>query len=79
MNIRIEEVSLQVVQSRAEAQEDRIGENSHKRSSEFPKQNVSLVPRFPRFEFPTYDGKSDPLNWTNKCEQVFDHHNTPET
>jgi hypothetical protein len=29
------------------------------------------VPRFFKFEFPTYDSLDDPLNWLNHCEQFF--------
>lgn len=29
------------------------------------------VPRFYKLEFPKYDGKEDPLNWFNHCEQFF--------
>ena len=29
------------------------------------------VPRFHKLTFPTFDGKTDPLGWLNKCEQFF--------
>ena len=38
-------------------------------------------PRFhpcARIEFPTFDGKEDPLPWLNCCEMFFRCHNTPE-
>ena len=29
------------------------------------------VPRYHKLDFPTYDGKEDPLGWLNRCEQFF--------
>jgi hypothetical protein len=37
------------------------------------------VPRFYKLEFPKYDGKEDPLNWFNHCEQFFRGQKTPAT
>jgi hypothetical protein len=31
-----------------------------------------------RLEFPTYDGKEDPLPWLNRCETFFRSQGTPE-
>lgn len=31
----------------------------------------SNPPRFHRLEFPTYDGKEDPLGWLQRCDQFF--------
>jgi hypothetical protein len=31
-----------------------------------------------RLEFPTFDGKEDPLSWLNRCETFFRGQNTPE-
>ncbi|KAJ4758083.1 polyprotein [Rhynchospora pubera] len=29
------------------------------------------VPRYYKLDFPTFDGKEDPLGWLNRCEQFF--------
>jgi len=29
------------------------------------------IPRYHKMDFPTYDGKEDPLGWLNRCEQFF--------
>ncbi|KAJ4797074.1 hypothetical protein LUZ62_048320 [Rhynchospora pubera] len=29
------------------------------------------VPRYHKLDFPTFDGKEDPLSWINRCEQFF--------
>lgn len=31
----------------------------------------SVVPRFHKLDFPTYDGSIDPLGWLHRCEQYF--------
>jgi len=36
-----------------------------------PEPANPIVPRYQKLEFPTYDGKDDPLWWLNKCEQFF--------
>ena len=36
------------------------------------------VPRFHKLTFPTFDGKTDPLGWLNKCEQFFRGQHTRE-
>ncbi|KAK8951685.1 hypothetical protein KSP39_PZI004151 [Platanthera zijinensis] len=36
-----------------------------------------IVPRYTRLEFPTYDGKCDPLSWLTKCEQFFANQHVP--
>jgi len=36
-----------------------------------PEPANPIVPRYQKLEFPTYDGKDDPLGWLNKCEQFF--------
>ena len=38
-----------------------------------------LTPRLHKLNFPTYDGKEDPLPWINCCEQFFRGQKTPET
>jgi hypothetical protein len=38
-----------------------------------------LTPRIHKLNFPTYDGKEDPLLWINRCEQFFRGQKTPET
>ncbi|KAL4554165.1 hypothetical protein LXL04_039715 [Taraxacum kok-saghyz] len=35
------------------------------------------VPKFTKMEFPTYDGKEDPLAWLQKCEDFFEEQQTP--
>lgn len=35
------------------------------------------MPRFHKLSFPTFDGKTDPLGWLNKCEQFFRAQHTP--
>lgn len=37
----------------------------------------SRVPRFAKMEFPTYDGKGDPVEWLQKCEDFFEEQQTP--
>lgn len=32
----------------------------------------SIVPRYSKLEFPSYDGVNDPLIWIYKCEQFFE-------
>jgi hypothetical protein len=29
------------------------------------------IPRYHKLDFPTFDGKEDPLGWLNRCEQFF--------
>lgn len=41
--------------------------------------NALGVPRYHKLEFPTYDGKEDPLAWINHCEQFFRGQRTTET
>ena len=36
------------------------------------------MPRFHKLTFPTFDGKTDPLGWLNKCEQFFRGQHTRE-
>lgn len=36
------------------------------------------VPHFRKLTFPTFDGKSDPLGWLNKCDHFFRAQRTPE-
>jgi len=36
-----------------------------------PESANPIFPRYQKLEFPTYDGKDDPLGWLNKCEQFF--------
>jgi hypothetical protein len=36
------------------------------------------VPRFHRLEFATFDGKEDPIQWLNRCDQFFDGQRTIE-
>nr|KAJ0205953.1 hypothetical protein LSAT_V11C500272700 [Lactuca sativa] len=33
---------------------------------------ATRVPKFTKMEFPTYDGKDDPLAWLQKCEDFFE-------
>ncbi|KAL4563619.1 hypothetical protein LXL04_027664 [Taraxacum kok-saghyz] len=35
------------------------------------------VPRFAKMEFPTYDGKADPIEWLQRCEDFFEEQQTP--
>ncbi|KAL4582748.1 hypothetical protein LXL04_007307 [Taraxacum kok-saghyz] len=35
------------------------------------------VPRFAKMEFPTYDGKTDPLEWLQRCVDFFEEQQTP--
>ncbi|KAL4573462.1 hypothetical protein LXL04_020270 [Taraxacum kok-saghyz] len=35
------------------------------------------VPKFTKMEFPTYNGKDDPLAWLQKCEDFFEEQQTP--
>ena len=36
-----------------------------------------LVPRYSKLEFPSYDGRDDPLVWLRRCEQFFFSQRTP--
>nr|KAJ0227961.1 hypothetical protein LSAT_V11C100028230 [Lactuca sativa] len=38
---------------------------------------ATRVPKFTKIEFPTYDGKDDPLAWLHKCEDFFEEQQTP--
>nr|KAJ0227854.1 hypothetical protein LSAT_V11C100037070 [Lactuca sativa] len=38
---------------------------------------ATRVPKFTKMEFPTYDGKDDPLAWLQKCEDFFEEQQTP--
>ncbi|KAJ4786652.1 polyprotein [Rhynchospora pubera] len=45
---------------------------SNSKAEEHPKQRESQgVPRYYKLDFPTFDGKDDPLGWLNRCEQFF--------
>ena len=33
--------------------------------------------QYAKLEFPSYDGKDDPLGWLSHCEQFFSHQKTP--
>nr|KAJ0221896.1 hypothetical protein LSAT_V11C200051600 [Lactuca sativa] len=35
------------------------------------------VPRFAKMEFPTYDGKGNPVEWLQRCEDFFEEQQTP--
>ncbi|KAL4569165.1 hypothetical protein LXL04_024799 [Taraxacum kok-saghyz] len=35
------------------------------------------VPRFTKMEFPTYDGKGEPMEWLQKCEDFFEDQQNP--
>lgn len=37
------------------------------------------VPRFHNLEFPTFDGKEDPLGWPTRCDQFFRGQHTLDT
>ena len=36
-----------------------------------PEVEGVAVPKYHKLTFATYDGKEDPLDWLNKCEQFF--------
>ena len=36
-----------------------------------------LIPRYSKLEFPSYDGREDPLVWLRRCEQFFLSQRTP--
>ncbi|CAI9289990.1 unnamed protein product [Lactuca saligna] len=38
---------------------------------------ATRVPKFTKMEFPTYDGKDEPLAWLQKCEDFFEEQQTP--
>nr|KAJ0223305.1 hypothetical protein LSAT_V11C200068960 [Lactuca sativa] len=38
---------------------------------------ATRVLKFTKMEFPTYDGKDDPLAWLQKCEDFFEEQQTP--
>ncbi|CAO2204471.1 unnamed protein product [Urochloa humidicola] len=53
----------------------------HRRGPLDDDDDDSADPRFhprARIEFPTFDGKEDPLPWLNRCETFFRCQNTPE-
>ncbi|CAI9290843.1 unnamed protein product [Lactuca saligna] len=35
------------------------------------------VPRFPKMEFPIYEGKTDPIEWIQKCEDFIEEQQIP--
>ena len=35
-----------------------------------------MVPRYSMMEFPSYDGKGDPLGWLKCCERIFTNQGT---
>lgn len=43
-----------------------------------PHTPTAGVPRFHRLEFALFDGKEDPLQWLNRCEQFFEGQRTLE-
>lgn len=36
-----------------------------------PVPEATVVPRYHKLSFPTYDGKDDSLGWLNQCDQFF--------
>jgi hypothetical protein len=40
-------------------------------TSRAPLADTAGVPHYNKLDFPTYDGKEDPLEWLNRCEQFF--------
>ena len=34
------------------------------------------MPRYSKMEFPSYDGKGDPLGWLKHCERIFTNQGT---
>ncbi|KAL4579110.1 hypothetical protein LXL04_015245 [Taraxacum kok-saghyz] len=61
-------------------------EGSNRREHESPKggddweetgYRGSRVPRFAKIEFPTYDGKGNPVEWLQRCEDFFEEQQTP--
>ncbi|CAI9284077.1 unnamed protein product [Lactuca saligna] len=38
---------------------------------------ATRVPKFTKMEFPTYDGKDDPLSWLQICKDFFEEQQTP--
>lgn len=53
------------------------GDND-KQSGDDSTVDNSFLPRA-KLEFPTYDGKGDPLPWLNRCETFFRGQKTPES
>nr|KAJ0191864.1 hypothetical protein LSAT_V11C800440350 [Lactuca sativa] len=54
-------------------------EQAHKSWDEFDEGGYcgDRVPRFAKMEFPVYEGKDDPLEWSHKCEDFFEEQQTP--
>lgn len=51
---------------------------SHYRAYTSPHTDGLGVSRYHNLEFPTFDGKEDPLGWLNRYEQFFWGQHTPE-
>ncbi|CAI9261026.1 unnamed protein product [Lactuca saligna] len=45
--------------------------------TEDTKYHGGRVPRFAKMEFPTYDGRGNPIEWLQRCEDFFEEQQTP--
>lgn len=85
LEMRFEELSLQVnsiPKKKTGEDEGESSKGSHEnRHNNYVhndnKENKNSPPNAPRLDFPSFDAKSDPLIWINRCDHFFRHHNTP--
>ncbi|XP_010264784.1 PREDICTED: uncharacterized protein LOC104602705 [Nelumbo nucifera] len=41
-------------------------------------QGATIIPKYSRLEFPSYNGNGDPLGWLHRCEQFFRNQRTDD-